>query len=134
MVGAARAPRILVVDDEAPIRTFAERVLRDGGYEAATASDGSEALRLVEAQMATFDLFVIDMMMPNMLGTELARQLRHANPEVKVLYFTGYTDQLFLERSTLWEHEAFVEKPVTPKGLLEAASLMLFGDTKGLPR
>jgi two-component system, cell cycle sensor histidine kinase and response regulator CckA len=131
---AARPPRILVVDDEAPIRTFAERVLRDGGYDPVGASDGSEALRIVEAQTAPFDLFVIDMMMPNMIGSELARQLRHANPDVKVLYFTGHCDQLFLEKTTLWEHEAFVEKPVTPNGLLEAVSLMLFGDMQGLPR
>jgi two-component system cell cycle sensor histidine kinase/response regulator CckA len=69
--------------------------------------------------------------MPQMSGDELERQLRHANPDVKVLYFTGYSDQLFKEKLTLWEHEAFIEKLVTVKGLLEAVAMLLFGHTHG---
>jgi two-component system, cell cycle sensor histidine kinase and response regulator CckA len=124
-------PRVLVVDDEESIRTFAERALRDASYEVAVASDGPEALRIVEEQ-APFDVFVIDIVMPHMRGDELARQLRQANPDVKVLYFTGYSDRLFDEKMTLWEHEAFVEKPVNMKGFLEAVSLLLFGHTQGV--
>jgi len=52
--------RVLVVDDEEPVRTLAERALRNAGYEVAAASDGYEALRVVEAQ-GRFDLFVIDL-------------------------------------------------------------------------
>jgi DNA-binding NarL/FixJ family response regulator len=66
-----------------------------------------------------------------MRGDELARQLRQRDPDVKVLYFTGYSDRLFEHRKTLWEHEAFIEKPVTVNGLLEAVSLLLFGQTNG---
>ena len=62
--------------------------------------------------------FVIDLMMPKMRGDEFARQLRRADPDVKVLYFTGYSNRLFKEEPTLWEHEAFVEKPVNMTGLL----------------
>jgi len=69
--------------------------------------------------------------MPKMSGDELARQLRSADPDAKVLYFTGYSDRLFHEKSRLWEHEAFLEKPVTPTGLLEAVSLALFGHING---
>jgi len=50
---------------------------------------------------------------------------------VKVLYFTGYSDSLFEERKLLWQHEAFIEKPVTIAGLLEAVSLLLFGHVTG---
>jgi CheY-like chemotaxis protein len=127
-------PRVLVVDDEESVRNFAERALADAGYEVVIASDGPEALRLVEAQRRPFDLFVIDILMPEMRGDELARLLRQRDPDMKVLYFTGYSDRLFQEKSMLWENEAFIEKPVAIKGLLEAVSLSIFGHTRGLPR
>ena len=123
--------RILVVDDEASIRRFADRALRDAGYEVMLASDGPEALRLVEAQRRPFDVFVVDVVMPQMRGDELARQLRQRDPDAKVLYFTGYSDRLFAERKVLWENEAFIEKPVAVKGLLEALSMIAFGHTHG---
>ena len=126
-----RRIRVLVVDDEESILTFAERALSVAGYEVVVASDGPETLRLVDVQSRPFDLFVIDVQMPEMRGDELARQLRRRDPDVKVLYFTGYSDRLFDSRQTLWEHEAFIEKPVTVKGLLEAVALLLFGHTDG---
>jgi two-component system cell cycle sensor histidine kinase/response regulator CckA len=126
----SRPPRVLVVDDEDSIRTFAERVLSDATYQVTLASDGAEALRLAK-EKGPFDLFVIDLSMPSMAGDEVARRLRADNPDVKVLYFTGYSDRLFQEKAVLREHEAFVEKPATMRGLLEAVSLMLFGHTRG---
>jgi two-component system cell cycle sensor histidine kinase/response regulator CckA len=66
-------------------------------------------------------------MMPQMQGDELARRLRQRQPALKVLYLTGYSDQLFKDKITLWEDEAFLDKPCSVKGLLEAVSLLLFG-------
>ena len=66
-----------------------------------------------------------------MTGDELAQQLRRRQPDCKVLYFTGFTDQLFASKDTLWEAEAFIEKPATPTALLEAVSLLLYGHTRG---
>jgi two-component system cell cycle sensor histidine kinase/response regulator CckA len=123
----APVPRVLVVDDEVSVREFAERALRTAGYDVMVASDGSEAMRLVDAQAAPFDLFVVDVTMPHMHGDELARQLRQRDLDAKVLYFTGYSDRLFEKRQPLWESEAFLEKPASIKELLEAASLLLFG-------
>ena len=122
--------RVLVVDDEAGIRVFAARVLADAGYATAVAGDGAEALRMVDEQ-APFDLFVVDINMPGMRGDELARQLRERDHNVKVLFFTGFSDRLFEQRHVLWEGEAFLEKPVTRNGLLEAVALLLFGHTRG---
>lgn len=128
-----RAPRVLVVDDEESIRAFAARALRETGYEVAVASDGPDALTIVE-HSGPFDLYLIDLLMPQMRGDELARRLRQADPSVKILYFTGFSDWLFNEKPTLCENEAFVDKPVSLKGLLEAVSLSLFGHTRGLGR
>lgn len=119
---------MLIVDDEASVRGFAERTLRDAGYETAAAADGPEALRMAEAQ-GPFDLLLADVMMPEMRGDELAGRLRRIDPELKVLYLTGYSDRLFKEKTALCEHEAFVEKPVSMNGLLEAVSLILVGHT-----
>jgi two-component system cell cycle sensor histidine kinase/response regulator CckA len=119
-----------VVDDERPIRVFAEKALIAGGYEPHTASNGPEALQQLEAHGA-FDLFVIDMAMPIMLGTELAEQIRRSHPHAKILYFTGYADRLFEEKRKLWADEAFIEKPIEMSGFLEAISLLLFGHIRG---
>jgi CheY-like chemotaxis protein len=125
------APRLLVVDDQASVRLFAERVAQHGGYDVTTASDGPEALRIVAAH-GPFALYLIDIMMPEMRGDELVRRIRATDRDAKVLYLTGHSDKLFEERRVLWENEAFVEKPVKMQGLLEAISLQLFGHTRGL--
>ena len=124
-------PRVLVVDDEESVRLFAERALRDAGYSVLLASDGSEALEVAKEQ-GPFALFILDVVMPQITGQEVSRRLRLVNPDVKVLYFTGYSDRLFEERDMLWANESFIEKPVSVQALLEAVSFSLFGDTQGL--
>ncbi|MBI4486698.1 MAG: response regulator [Acidobacteria bacterium] len=118
--------RVLVVDDEEAVRTFVVRVLRDAGYQTAVASDGVEALK-VAAKLDGFEVLVTDVMMPNMTGDELARRLRLSDPTLKVLYLTGFSDHLFKEKSTLWEGEAFLDKPCSVKGLQQAVSLLATG-------
>lgn len=123
-------PRVLVVDDEESIRRFVDRALRSAGYDVVAAANGPEALKLVEAR-PPFDLCVLDVVMPEMRGDELGRRLRQKDPDVKVLYFTGYSDVLFKEKPVLWDNESFAEKPLTIEGLREAVSLLLFGHTRG---
>jgi two-component system OmpR family response regulator len=125
------APRILVVDDEEVILTLTNRALRNAGYEAVAASDGTEASDVVQHQHRPFDVFVLDVRMPHMTGDELAEQLRRIDPDCKVLYFTGFADQLFDHKSTLWANEGFIEKPASTAELLEAVSLLLYGHTHG---
>jgi CheY-like chemotaxis protein len=118
--------RVLVVDDEESIRRFIARSLAEADYEVTLAASGPEALEIAQHH-GTFDLCVIDVVMPGMRGDELARRIRRAEPDVKVLYFTGHSDRLFSETPTLSENEAFLEKPVGVDGLLQAVSLLLFG-------
>jgi two-component system, cell cycle sensor histidine kinase and response regulator CckA len=129
MTSDEAAPRILVVDDEQAVREFTERALQTAGYEVVVAAHGKDALDLVERR-GPFDAFVLDMVMPGMNGNELAQKIRLVEPDARILYFTGYADKLFGEKKTLWEHEAFVEKPLTMKGLLEAVSLLLHGNLR----
>jgi len=117
---------VLVVDDEDPVRRFVERVLREAGYTTAVAADGAEAIQIA-ATLDPFDLVVTDVMMPRMSGDELSRRLRASRPSLKVLYLTGFSDRLFKEKVTLWEGEAFLDKPCSVKALLQAVSLLMFG-------
>jgi len=119
--------RVLVVDDEESIRKFVVRVLGEAGFETAAASNGNDALAMAET--TDFDLVLTDLMMPNMNGDELARRLRQTAPDLPVLYLTGFSDRLFAERMLLWDHEAFLDKPCTIQGLLEAVSLAVSGHT-----
>jgi CheY-like chemotaxis protein len=88
--------------------------------------DGPTAIAAV-AKIGSIDMLVTDVMMPGMTGDELARRLRQAEPQIKVLYLTGYSDRLFKEKTMLWEGEAFLDKPCTITGLVQAISLLLFG-------
>jgi CheY-like chemotaxis protein len=118
--------RVLAVDDESGIRELAARVLRQPGYEVSVAADAVEAIRIAETAGA-FDLLVTDVKMPGIAGDELARRLRRATPDLKVLYLTGFGDRLFETRHILWDGEAFLDKPFTVPGLLEAVALLLVG-------
>jgi two-component system cell cycle sensor histidine kinase/response regulator CckA len=118
--------RVLIVDDEEAVRKFVDRVLRDAGYKTETACDGPEAIE-VASTMEPLDILVTDLMMPQMTGDELGRRLRMNRPGVKVLYLTGFSDRLFKEKVTLWQGEAYLEKPCSVKGLVQAVALLLFG-------
>ena len=124
--GPSPRPRVLIVDDEEQVRTFVERVLRGAGYETALAGDAAAALAQA-SKPGSFDVVVTDLMMPQMSGDELARRMREVDPLVKVLYLTGFSDHLFKEKVTLWADEAFLDKPCSIKGLLEAVSLLATG-------
>ena len=122
----SRSLSVLIVDDEASLRQFVDRVLREAGYTTTVASDGPEAIKIA-ATLEPLDILVTDVMMPQMSGDELARRLRQSRPALKVLYLTGFSERLFKEKATLWADEAFLDKPCSVKGLREAVSLLMFG-------
>jgi len=114
---------ILIVDDEEPIRRLVDRILQSAGYITRLAASGADALAIADGP-GPIDLMVTDMMMPEMNGDEVARRLRQKYPALKVLYYTGFADRLFDEKGTMWEDEAYLEKPSGVRGLLEAVSLL----------
>ena len=124
--------RILVVDDEPSVVEFAACALQGAGYETMTATSADAGMQICENQGSP-DLLLTDLRMPRMSGDELASRLRQRDPDLKVLYLTGYSDQLFRSKQTLWDGEAFLEKPCTISGLLEAVSLLLRGEVSSEP-
>jgi two-component system cell cycle sensor histidine kinase/response regulator CckA len=120
------SPRVLVVDDEEPIRQVARRFLEAEGYEVTEASSGLEAIARLRNEEPP-DLLMVDLEMPEVKGDELVRRIRNGGSHLKVLYVTGYVDRLLDQRPELRDWEAFLEKPFTAIGLLEAVSLLLNG-------
>ena len=121
---------ILIVDDEAGIRTYVDRVLTRAGYRTMLALDGADAIA-VAARGPRVDLLLTDVVMPMMTGAQLAVRLRQDDPDLKVLYLSGYSDRLFVEKTWLFSEEAYLDKPCTPVELLQAVSLAITGSIHG---
>jgi DNA-binding response OmpR family regulator len=119
--------RVLVVDDEPPILNLLKRILSTENYDIQAAGSGVLAAKLVEdAGFKGIDLLVTDLMMPHMNGRELAAAVRAKYPGTPVLFATGFADNLFTGIHELGPGEAFIEKPFSTSGLLEATRLALF--------
>jgi signal transduction histidine kinase/ActR/RegA family two-component response regulator len=118
--------RILLVEDGADVRNLARDVLEQYGYTVLEAKDGEEALR-VEAETGTPpDLVLTDIVMPNLGGRELVRQLRARRPHVKVLYMSGYADDA-LGGHVLEPGANLLQKPFTPEQLALSVRRILDG-------
>jgi CheY-like chemotaxis protein len=125
-VSNAAEPTVLVVDDEEPIRQLERRILESGGYQVLEAARAVDAFALLQDHPIRVDLLIADLLMPDIGGEEMARRIRRDRPDIKVLYVTGHIDEVMDERSTLWDGEAFLDKPFSAKALLEAVSLLLY--------
>ena len=123
---------VLVVDDESGVRALARRILEGGGYGVVEAADGAEALELIKSPVR-IDFLIADLDMPVMRGEEMARRVRALNPDLRVLYVTAHSERLFEDRPELLDGEAFLDKPFTVRGLLEAVSLLKVGFIKEPP-
>jgi two-component system cell cycle sensor histidine kinase/response regulator CckA len=125
-------PVVILVEDEHDVRDLVARMLSDHGWTVYDASSGVDALRLFEAHRDV-DLLVTDLHMPGLDGLKLAEILRRQRPDLKILYITGYEDRLFESNPVLPDNEAFLAKPFTMVGLVEAASLLVFGSPRRTP-
>jgi PAS domain S-box-containing protein len=108
---------VLIADDEDGVRKLMHAVLATHGYNVLEARDGAEALALFESHRASVDIVVTDIMMPNLTGFEVGDRLHLIDPDLRVLYVSGYRDSPIGGPSA--ERElAFLHKPFTPHELL----------------
>ena len=110
-----RGERILMVEDDAGVRTLAERVMRRLGYDVTIAASAEEALRSLTEDPRPLDLLVTDLVMPGMSGRELAETLRALQPGLRVLFTSGYSSDQVLRRSLAEGEGIFLEKPFAPE-------------------
>jgi two-component system cell cycle sensor histidine kinase/response regulator CckA len=108
---------VLIVEDEDGVRALARLILRKNGYNVLEACEGGEALLICERSKGKIDLMVTDVVMPNMSGTELVQRLATIQPEMKVLYLSGYTDDAIMHHGALESGTPFLQKPFSPDEL-----------------
>jgi PAS domain S-box-containing protein len=111
---------LLLVEDEALILRMAKRVLTELGYTVLTASDGREALEVLERHVGDVQLLITDVVMPRMSGRELAARVTALRPNVRVLYSSGYTADAIGEDGVLGDGINFLAKPYMPSKLADA--------------
>jgi CheY-like chemotaxis protein len=108
---------VLLVEDAKAVRALVRGVLHAKGYTVLEASQGEEALEILEQHKGPVHLLVTDVVMPLMGGGELAKRVTSQRPEMKVLYMSGYTDGAIVHQGVLDSGMAFLQKPFTPDAL-----------------
>ncbi len=116
---------ILVSEDDPAVRRLAADILRQGGYTVLEAQDGAAALRRAEQSEARIDLLVTDVIMPDMNGRQVADALHARDADVRVLYMSGYTNDVIAHRGVLDDGVAFIEKPFSRRSLLHRVAQIL---------
>jgi CheY-like chemotaxis protein len=109
---------ILVVEDEDAMREVTRRILARHGYQVITAAGGGEAIQLAEAKRTDIHLLVTDVIMPGMLGKEVAERLHAIRPRLGVLYMSGYAHPVLASQGTLDPGVTLIEKPFSEDSLL----------------
>ena len=108
---------VLVVEDEDGVRRLLTHVLHRRGYKVVEAASGEEALRLFEKRGREIQLVLTDMVMPKMSGRQLGERLRELCPDMKVIYMSGYTDDVLVRTGALSPGMSFLQKPLRPEVL-----------------
>jgi CheY-like chemotaxis protein len=124
---------VLVVEDEDTVRALFVRVLRRAGYDVLEARNGLEALVMSEEHSGEIDIMVTDVIMPGMNGPEAVKRLLRRRPRMKVLYISGYTEDIVLQQDA-GKTLNHLQKPVSPATLCLAVRHVLDEARELLPR
>lgn len=109
---------ILVVEDDPTVLLYVRMVLQRGNYNVIEASNGTEAIKIIEQQNADVDVVISDVMMPSMTGVELHAALRRIKPQLSMILMSGYSADTV--PGGLTDEIIFLQKPVT-KAMLHSA-------------
>jgi hypothetical protein len=129
-----RSPRgetVLVVEDEAPLREVTKRIFARNGYHVITAGSGPEATEIVRGYQGEIHLLVTDVVMPHMLGKELAAEILAIKPDIGVLFISGYAQPVLTSQGMLDPDAALLEKPFSEAGLMDKVAQVLNGHLQG---
>jgi CheY-like chemotaxis protein len=108
---------VLLVEDQDEVRRFVESVLRQNGYRVLAASSGLEALEKCSRERV--DLLLTDVVMPKMSGSELASRIRDSYPSIKILFMSGYSNEMLAGHVDAMAGAAFIQKPFGNDALAE---------------
>ncbi|MDN5568326.1 MAG: ATP-binding protein [Paracoccus sp. (in: a-proteobacteria)] len=125
--------KVLLVEDEAPVRAFASRALKLKGFDVAEAASGEAALDLLHKGDQQIDIFVTDVVMPGLDGPSWVREARKLMPQAKVIFMSGYTEDIFVDGQVPIPDAAFLAKPFTLTELTELVRTQLARPDPGAP-
>ncbi len=111
------AGTVLVAEDEDAVRSLVRLALKRAGYTVLTAADGEEAMQVAKMHEGVIDLLLTDVVMPRMGGTELASRLRERQPDLPVIFMSGYAGDALTRDGSLPTGSAFIQKPFPPSVL-----------------
>jgi two-component system, cell cycle sensor histidine kinase and response regulator CckA len=121
-----RRGTILVVEDSDSVRDVITSMLEGGGLTVLQASGGEEALALSRRRDAPIDLLLTDIVMPEMSGVELADRLERERPDMRILFMTGYAEEVVVNEGILGKHRECIGKPFTREQLTKRVRTILF--------
>lgn len=122
------AATLLLVEDDAMVRGAVRRILERSPHAILEAATPAEAIELFTAHRGRIDLVVTDMMMPELTGAELIRELRERNPHLRAIIMSGYSEAATSRDWRLPPNALFLEKPIAPNKLLRCIADVLAGD------
>jgi two-component system cell cycle sensor histidine kinase/response regulator CckA len=118
---------LLLVEDNDSVRSLARETLARAGYRVLEARNGQEALAVGGPRLQELSLLITDMVMPVMGGRELAKQIRHWRPDLKIIFTSGYIDERVTQPGVVDDSQLFLQKPFTPVALGRAVRDVLDG-------
>lgn len=121
-VVVAKAPRvgetILLVEDEAAVRSLVKRILSQKGYRVLEAADGALALRLAAGHVGEIDLVLTDVAMPNLGGRGMVEELRELSPGIRILFMSGIPREDVFHDRAVASRTPYLQKPFTSETIL----------------
>ena len=116
---------VLVVEDDSAVRQVAARILRGHGYRVLEARRPAEARAVCDEHGSQIHLLLTDVIMPECTGPQLAQELTSRHPELRVIYMSGYPGGAAARAGALDNDAVYIEKPFSPKTLIERVSFAL---------
>ena len=116
--------RILVAEDESSIREFIVINLQRGGYEVTEAENGKQALEIYESNNGDFDVAILDIMMPEMDGLALCKELRKRSPGIGIIFLTAKTQEMDKVTGLMVGADDYVTKPFSPSELMARVDVL----------
>jgi two-component system, cell cycle sensor histidine kinase and response regulator CckA len=132
-MNAPTRPAILVVEDQAPIRTQIKRALERNGFAVIEADNVAQGLSIFQANQESIGLAIIDIVMPGVSGLDMASELNREYPGLKILYISGYVGSVAMEVITRSSPMALLAKPFTMDVLIERVRMLLGSRTDAAP-
>ena len=118
LIPEGKGETVLIAEDEAAVRKITTSILEQFGYQVVAAADGDEAMRLFREHPGAIDLVMLDVVMPKKDGKAVYEEIMRLRPDTRVLFTSGYTSDIVLNKGLLDSSVPFISKPASPTDLL----------------